>query len=67
MPSHKAHGARRALVSARFRSMEMVGLARHNLKNTWLLCKPTSNSQVKKKPRYENESRSLNQDAESVS
>jgi len=35
--------------------MEMVGLARHNLKNTWLLCKPTSNSQVKKKPRYKND------------
>lgn len=38
--SHKAHGACRALASARpTRTMELVSLARHNLENTWLLCK----------------------------
>lgn len=38
-PSHKAQGVCRALVSARPRTMQLVSLARHNLENTWLLCK----------------------------
>uniref|UniRef100_A0A0A9D701 Uncharacterized protein n=1 Tax=Arundo donax TaxID=35708 RepID=A0A0A9D701_ARUDO len=38
--------------------MELVSLAWHNLKNAWLLCKPTANSQVKKKPTHMNELRS---------
>jgi hypothetical protein len=40
--SHEAHGARGAGMST-LGSMELVGLARGDLKNTGLLCKPTNN------------------------